>query len=249
MRGEAFVAGTKDYLVALVSVILFPLAWLRSFRLARRHREDDPRGAAKVGLAIAASVLLTGVAAFLVIDFQQDATAGMYDSLDNRLSLATGDEDYKAAVEAGDDAEAARLQPNHDLYLAVSAAVQAQDDAEAKRLIAERSDAVADDEDLDARAAQAFAVKDDAASDMNTVLTWFVYPGLVGVFFAPLVWAVGSILRKAWEPSDSVGFKPYPHGAASLFLLLGALGVPALFFAGWTFLDLQNRSDEGQIAL
>lgn len=249
MRGEAFLAGTKDYLAALVSVILFPLAWFKSFRLAKKHQDDDPRGVAKVAVAIGASLVLTAVAAFMVVDFQMDAKAGMYDALDNRLSIATGNEDYKAAVEAGDDAEAARLQPNHDLYVDVSEAVQAQDDAEAKRLIAERSDAVADDEDLDQQAARAFAIKDDAVSDMNTVLDWFVYPGLVGVFFAPLVWAVGSILRNAWTPSESVGFKPYPHGAMALFLLLGAFGVPALFFVGWTFFDFQNRSVEGQIAL
>lgn len=140
----------------------------------------------------------------------------------------------------------AELEPAHALYGRVSQAVQAQDDARAKRLIA---DANYEYPSMDARSERAFEVKDQAVEDMMEVMLWLLYPGVVGVLFAPLAIALGSVLRAAWEPSETVGFKPYPGLSLGLFLLMGAFGVPALLFAAWGFWDMDVRSTAGQISL
>lgn len=142
-------------------------------------------------------------------------------------------------------AKKASLEPNHAQYGRISAAVQDQDDAEAKRLIATGPAY----KDRDALAAYSFTVKDQAVDDMQTFAWLFLWPSLAGAFFAPLAFALGSILAKAFVPSDTVGFKPYPGGAAGLFLLFGAFGLPSIPFAAWTFNDALGRSEEGQIAL
>lgn len=142
---------------------------------------------------------------------------------------------------------AAELQANHDLYLAVHEFVEARDDAGAKATIAARG--AIDFPDLDARADSAFERKDQTVADMESFLLWFVWPGVIGVFFAPLIFAMGTILKRAFVPSESVGFKPYPAGAMALFLLFGGFGVPALFLAALSFQDIQERSIEGQISL
>ena len=139
-----------------------------------------------------------------------------------------------------------QLEPNHLLYLALKPVVAAQDDAGAKRLIATAS---FEYENMDAGSARSFEIKDKALADMNTVMVGLLYPGIMGVFFAPLAFATGSILRNAWEPSETVGFKPYPGKALGLFLLMGAFGFPSLLFAAWGFLDMQMRSETGQISL
>jgi hypothetical protein len=84
---------------------------------------------------------------------------------------------------------------------------------------------------------------------MDGQLRYLVYPGVTGLFLAPFAFAGGSILRRAYVPSDSVGFRPYPGQAAGWFLLLGAFGVFAIPFGAWVLRDLGRRSAEGQIAL
>lgn len=142
-------------------------------------------------------------------------------------------------------ARSSQLEANHAQYERISAAVQRQDDTEAKRLIAT---APAYD-GKDAAASTAFEIKDRAVRDMWTFSLLFLWPSLLGAFFAPLAFALGSILARAFVPSDTVGYKPYPGAAAGLFLLFGAFGLPSLLFAAWTFNDAFNRSAEGQIAL
>lgn len=96
---------------------------------------------------------------------------------------------------------------------------------------------------------QAFAHKEEFRAQMQSMLAWFVYPGVTGLFLAPFAFAGGSILNAAFEPSATVGFKPYPGKAAGLFLLLGAFGLFAIPFGAWTLRDLHKRSLEGQISL
>ena len=96
---------------------------------------------------------------------------------------------------------------------------------------------------------EAYAHKLEYRLQMQSTLSWFVYPGVTGLFLAPFAFAGGSILNAAYEPSTSVGFKPYPGKAAGFFLLLGAFGLFAIPFGAWTLRDLSRRSLEGQIAL
>jgi len=96
---------------------------------------------------------------------------------------------------------------------------------------------------------EAYTHLDQFRAQMRSTLSWFVYPGITGLFLAPFAVAGGSILNAAYEPSATVGFKPYPGKAAGLFLLLGAFGVFAIPFGAWTLRDLHKRSLEGQIAL
>lgn len=142
-------------------------------------------------------------------------------------------------------ARKATLEPNHAQYARIKAAALDQDDAEVRRLVTTGPDY----KDRDERMELAFAVKDKAVDDMRLFAWLFFWPSLAGAFFAPMAFALGSILAKAYEPSDTVGYKPYPGGAAGLFLLFGAFGVPSIPFAAWTFHDALGRSQEGQIAL
>jgi hypothetical protein len=96
---------------------------------------------------------------------------------------------------------------------------------------------------------EAFEHKEQFRAQMESTLAWFVYPGVTGLFLAPFAFAGGSILNAAFEPSGTVGFKPYPGKAAGFFLLLGAFGLFAIPFGAWTLRDLHKRSVEGQIAL
>jgi len=102
---------------------------------------------------------------------------------------------------------------------------------------------------------------------MDAQLKLFAYPAITGLVMAPFAFAGGSILRRAYVPSDTVGFKPYPGKSAGFFLLfmglfsplmILGLGMPptldlfALFaipFAAWVLYDLHKRSVEGQINL
>lgn len=139
------------------------------------------------------------------------------------------------------------LAPNHALYVQVSAALSNQDDAGAKALVA--GSTLAEPKNIPANTQAAFAVKDQSVADLRGWLLFFVWPSVVGAFYAPLAFALGSILKAAFVPSDTVGFKPYPGAAAGFFLLFGAFGLPSIPFAAWTFLDAHQRSKEGQIAL
>ncbi|HUR61828.1 MAG TPA: hypothetical protein VM286_05625 [Candidatus Thermoplasmatota archaeon] len=96
---------------------------------------------------------------------------------------------------------------------------------------------------------EAYEHKHEYRAQMQSMLAWFVYPGITGLFMAPFAFAGGSILNAAYEPSDTVGFKPYPGKAAGWFLVLGAFGLFAIPFAAWTLRDLSRRSAEGQINL
>jgi hypothetical protein len=286
MNGKALLGGLKSYLGALIAVVLFPVFWLRSLRLARRHADTDARGPAKVLAAIVASVLIGGGGIVLLLGFQADATAGMYDSFETRLSSTVGEAEYQdslAAVSAADAAipviernlanetddgkraelqaaldaqrkarsaaaaNALKLEPNHALFQRLVPLVEAQDDAAVVDAVAEAG------LDYPARMVEgtqaALAIKDKAVGDMQLFMWVFLWPSLAGAFYAPVVFALGSVLRSAFVPSDTVGFKPYPGAAAGWFLLFGAFGLPSVPFAAWTFLDAEGRSREGQIAL
>jgi hypothetical protein len=289
MTGKGLWSGLKSYVGALLTVVLFPLLWARSLRLARRHSGSDPRGPAKVGVAILVSVVILAGGAYKLIGFEKDAEAGMYKSMDRRLSTATGESEYQDnaqtvasadiaipiiegnlanATASGDTAKQADLQaalnatrdsrakaaakvtalaPNHQLYESIQPAVAAQDDQAIRDAIGNAGLAypAAMQHDADA----AFAMKDRSVHDMAVVLWLFAWPSLFGAFYAPVVFALGSVLGKAFEPSDSVGFKPYPGAAAGFFLLFGAFGVPSVPFAAWVYLDTEKRSREGQISL
>jgi len=152
--------------------------------------------------------------------------------------------------------EAAASADNHRLFLELQAIVAEEKgvspllggpDAKRIRTAITASGVQADGmaESVD----RAFSVLTDSRGDLDQVYLYLFLPGLAGVFFAPLVFAMGSTLKLAWEQSASVGFKPYPSRAMGWFLLLGGFGIPALFFAAWTFQDMHVRRLEGQIAL
>lgn len=277
--------GLKAYVSALVATVLFPLLWLRSLRLARRHTDADPRGPLKVMAAIAVGVGILLVGAFVLLQFQANAVAGMYESMDTRLQVAVGEKDYndnvatvnaassaipiiqrnlanetdpakREALEAALDAtieqrdtaiaNVAKFTPNHQLYTRLQPMVADQDDDAIRAEVADADLTAPADE---AAVENAIAVKDDSIKDMQWSMWLFVWPSLAGMFFAPLAFAMGSILKAAFVESDTVGFKPYPGAAAGWFLLFGAFGLPSIPFAAWVFMDAENRSLEGQIAL
>ncbi|MEA3166147.1 MAG: hypothetical protein QOJ26_1016, partial [Thermoplasmata archaeon] len=172
------------------------------------------------------------------------------------------------ATRDGDDAKAAELRtalndtrtaknlaaanielyrPNHELYGRLGPAIDAQDDDAIRSMLAQ--DPLTLPADMDAHVDAALQLKDNAVSDMHRSMWLFVWPSLAGAFLAPVIFAMGSILGKAFEPSDTVGYKQYPGAAAGFFLLFGAFGVPSIPFAAWTYLDMESRSREGQIAL
>jgi hypothetical protein len=289
MSGKALWSGLKAYLGALVAVVLFPIFWMRSLRLARRHAGDDPRAPAKVGLGIVAGVLIAAGGVYVLLDFQEGAIDGMYRSMDTRLAAATGETAYQdslAAIDAADaaipviernlaDAQArnetkkaadleralnetragretavgqvAALTPNHELYLRLRPHVDAQDDQAIRDTVA--ASGLAEPATMQADTEAAIAVKDGSVRDMRAFFLLFVWPSLFGAFLAPVVFALGNVLRHAFVPSDTVGFKPYPGASAAFFLLLGGFGLPAVPFAAWVHLDAERRSREGQIAL
>jgi hypothetical protein len=290
MTGKGLLMGLKSYVGALLTVLLFPIFWLRALKLARRHQDADPRGAAKVGIAILLAIAILAGGAFVLIGFQSGAQHTMYtSSLQKRVSVAVGNSTWSeesAKVLAADTAlpviernlanatatnntaKAAELQkalddtrkaraeaaakvilyaPNHDLFERLVPAIADEDDARIRSMMAQ--DPLADPADMDTHVDDALALKDRAVSDMHLSMWLFVWPSLAGAFLAPVVFAVGSILGKAFEPSDTVGFKKYPGAAAGWFLLFGAFGVPSIPFAAWTYLDFEARSREGQIAL
>jgi hypothetical protein len=289
MTGKGAWNGLKSYVGALLTVILFPIFWMRAMKLARRHDDVDPRGAAKVGLAILVSVGILAGGAFVLVGFQEKAEHTMYTaSLDRRIAVAVGESTYQenvAAVTAadaalpiiernlanasasGDPKEAELSQalndtreargkaaanvvlytPNHELYLSLVPAIRDEDDSRIRSML--DADTLERPADMDAHVDDALAIKDRSVRDMHLTMWLFVWPSLFGAFLAPVVFAVGSILSKAFVPSDTVGYKPYPGAAAGFFLLFGAFGVPSIPFAAWTYLDFETRSREGQISL
>ena len=279
-------SGFKGYLVALVAVVLFPLAWLRSVRIARRHTDADPKGVLKVAAAIVAGVGIALLGTIVLLGFQANAVEGMYDSMDGRVALAVGESAYndnQAIVDSANNAipiiqgnlanatdpakrselqtalndtikqrneaavKVANLVPNHELYLRLQPLMEDQDDDALRAEVAETG--LAEPAGMDDGVESAIAMKDEAIDDMHLSLWLFAWPSLAGAFFAPLAFALGSILKRAFVESDTVGFKPYPGAAAGLFLLMGAFGLPSVLFAAWVFNDAFGRSEEGQISL
>lgn len=150
------------------------------------------------------------------------------------------------------------LELNHAFYLRLKPLIQAQDvegvqalmeDAHTDQRSTLPGDLYVTMPDFHEGSAISFARLARDVPDFEMVTLWFVFPSLVGLLFAPLVFGIGNVVRKAWVPSDSVGYKPYPYVSGGLFLLLGGFGIPAFYFAAWTLRDLERRSVEGQIAL
>jgi hypothetical protein len=290
MKGKAVFTALSKYLTSLVMTLIAPLQWMRLMKVAGQHQALDPKARQKIAIAIIAGLGFAGAGVFIVADFQDDATQGIYETLSGRLSSSLGNEAYNAALtsqgaavgliatadrkideaQQANDAEAEetwqnnraayvesynqasedviQFTANHNLWLIVNDILLVdRDDDVAKALIETRGSI--DYDNLDASSTAAFARKDAAVQDMGTMLAWFVYPGIIGALWAPMAFAIGSILRTTFVPSDSVGFKPYPGAAAGLFLLFGAFGVPALFFAAWVNQDFVDRTETGQISL
>ncbi|MEA3204131.1 MAG: hypothetical protein QOI63_1811 [Thermoplasmata archaeon] len=320
---------------------LFLVGWRTVARLARRHREADPRAGAKA-LAAGVAGLLLGVGGFVLLaDFEAQSEVGIHQTFVKAINQTVGEGDYldnlkvslskpgaiaiQEAKLAAAQAELARdpgnasaqkdrasfsdalnqtrkdlaaaqlnvqlLTANHRVWMLAAphlAAGTDAEDAKAKDILEAALDAgrigtlglpadavcqrdtktgacasrqpaaiVHSYRDLhtlsDVPVAEgipaAYEHKAEFRAQMQTTLSWFVYPGLTGLFLAPFAFAGGSILNAAFEPSGTVGFKPYPGKAAGFFLLLGAFGLFAIPFGAWTLRDLHKRSVEGQIAL
>jgi hypothetical protein len=352
------------YMILGSLLVLLAGAWVL-FGIARRHRADDERAAAKAAAGIVFALLLGGAGYYGVAAFQASATVGMHDTLYNTLNRTIGEPEYQDALltiskrtqtiaahqqnlttlnarldayvaanpehaeavatskvsglpqEVQDDvaardrrivlfetavkelaaAQATSLArtPNHLLWQQVSALLRENRDAEAEAMVAK---AIRDDTVTEVIPATAETIASGAApcvreratgkcvlpfqpkaveathvdghghlvkladggpaafedqrkfgQQMDVQLKLFVYSSLTGLLMAPIVFAGGSILRSAYVPSDTVGFKPYPSKSGGWFLLLGAFGVVAIPFAAWAVRDLHKRSIEGQIAL
>jgi hypothetical protein len=246
MEGRSAWSGFAFYLGWVVSVVLFPVALWRVWRMSAKHAELDPRARRKAAVAIVAAFALLAGATYAFVGFHVDNVDGIWDSFDKRVSIATKNEEFQQAVDEGRNEDVARLQANRDLYLRAHDAIEARDDDAVRTVIATRDPAVEVDDEV---ITNGFARKAEALESFKGVMVYLVYPGLVGVFYAPIVFAVGSSLRGNFSGSATVGFKPYPSGAAGLFLLLGAFGIPAALFAAWTLKDMADRTAEGQIAL
>ncbi len=289
MAGKAVWATLSKYVSSLVFTILAPLAWMRLMKVAGQHHALDRNATKKIAVGIVAGLALAGVSTYIVVDFQDDATQGVYSTLSASLSASMGNEQYRAALadqeaarnlidtadkkiaEAQEEGDAEKEQlwrdnraqyvrdlndairrgndrvDNANLFTQVEHALLVnRDDATAKQLI--NSNAGMPGLSV-AGSMNHFDKKDQTMSDMNSMLAWFVYPGLIGVLWAPVAFAAGHVLKTTYVPSETSGFKPYPGGAAALFLLFGAFGVPALFFAAWVNQDFADRTEIGQISL
>ncbi len=168
--------------------------------------------------------------AVLALDLMEQA--GMpVDAADRdaaEAALAKAQQDYQPAVDAAQDALNAAVAAGYELPVPKG---------------------VYDGEGLPGRTNFWLNVKDDAEADMAQVMVLLLFPGVIGVFYAPLFVSLGNVMANAWEPSSSVGYKKYPGLSLALFLFFGAFGWPALLFSAWGFWDIDVRSKEGQIAL
>lgn len=242
MQGKAFVVGLGKYLKHLLQTILLPLVLLNLFKTAKRHQEDDTRAVPKYVASVVVGLLLFGAVGSYFVGFHEDQVDGIYANLDSSLSRITGNAAYEEGVKTQDEAAIAANQEGHDFYLVISELVASRDDAAGRQLL-ENSEAFGE------AGLTAYDKKDKGVADVQQFMWLFVYPGILGVFFAPIVFTMGNVVNKSWTPSESVGFKPYPATSGALFLLLGAFGIPALFFGAWALMDVQDRSKEGQISL
>src|SRR5687768_145741 len=82
MKGKALLGGLKRYATWLVVTLLFPLLWLKAFRLARRHTDEDPRGPMKVGAAIVVSVVILEGGWLALMKREERAAEGRYEDVD-----------------------------------------------------------------------------------------------------------------------------------------------------------------------
>ncbi len=283
--------GFPAFLMQLVRTVLFPLAFLQALNVARRHTDEDPRGPMKVSMAILIGLVLAVAGIGGLMSWREGAVDGMYESLEQRLSIHVGNEEYKGFIEnarahgetlqttvvnklaearaEGNESKeqlwlriqentakyqqenltlAEGLLPNHDLFRALENALAGRDaaaDAQAKQLLATTT---ASYEQMD-QTSNDFAIKDKAMADMDSVMAWILWPSVIGLLYAPLVFALGSILANTFETSETIGYKKYPSKSMGLFLILGGFGWPALIFSAWTLQDVEIRSQGGQIAL
>lgn len=208
-----------------------------------------------------------GAAAYDVQSDQVNATQDQIENIQRNLRTArdAGDEANITALEANlEEAQAAladhrryvgELEQNQRFYERLRPVVLAQDDERAKRMIVraqldpEVPVDVWDGDLMLPRADRAFEINQAAQDDMRDVMVYLLFPGLIGLFYAPLFFALGSVLARAWEPSETVGYKAYPGKAMGWVLLLGGFGWPSLLLSAWGFQDIQVRSDEGQFSL
>ena len=160
-------------------------------------------------------------------------------------------------------AAAADLEPNHALYGRLKPHVESgkgevgllptkhfpSDGRIRAEVQAAKAQGIDYEDEMAEKVDSALALKNKSLADMYRFLVLWVYPGLVGLLFAPLVWAQGRLLDRNFRESDTVGYKRYPHVAAAWTLILGAFGWPAIFFAAWAFKDINTRAAEGQINL
>lgn len=242
MQGKAIVAGLGKYLKHLVKLLILPWLLYSLFQLAKRHQDTDSRAPAKFMISVIIGLALFGVVTYKTVEFHGDQIDGIYGNLDAKLSAITGASSYDEAVKTGDTAAQAENSEGKQFYLALKPYIDGREDVEARAFLA-TSDKFSED------GLHAYDSKDEGVSDLEQFMFIFVYPGLVGVLFAPILFNIGRTLNAAWVPSESVGFKPYPGTSGSLFLLLGAFGIPATLFAAWAFMDVESRSAEGQISL
>ncbi len=228
-------------------------AFFRSLQPAVKAQDDDAilQATAQREVAKAAPADLAGALLDAEKELQKQAvalnearvTVMHYELLDDARPL-TADEQtmYEAA-----QAEHSDVAQKH--AEAEAAAAQALAAAQAARFELPVPTSVMPFEKLTERVEQHMGIKTKAEADMMDWMVYLLYPGLIGVFYAPLFFALGSIMANAWEPSESIGYKKYPAGALAYFLFFGAFGWPSLLFSAWGFWDIDVRSKEGQIAL
>jgi hypothetical protein len=242
MQGKAIVAGLGKYLKQLVKLLILPWLLHSLFQVAKRHQDTDSRAPAKFMISVIIGLALFGVVTYKTVEFHGEQIDGMYANLDSRLSAITGATSYEEAVKTSDAEGQAEFAEGHQFYLVLKPFVDNREDVEARAFLG-TSDSYGDS------GLHAYDRKDEGVSDLQQFMVIFVYPGLVGMLFAPILFNIGRTLNAAWVPSESVGFKPYPANSGSLFLVLGAFGIPAALFAAWAFMDVEARSAEGQINL
>lgn len=211
----------------------------------------------------AVKVTETKPAALATQQASLDAANAKLSSEPNAENRKARDDLWKVVNTTRDDlakarATVARLAPNHQLWAQVLPLLNAHRIDEARALldaaVASGMEHISkDSHQVEVKMADgidaAYHHREEFTAQKQTQMRWFVTPNLSGLVLAPFAFAGGSILRRAYVPSDSVGFKPYPGKAAGLFLLFGAGGIPALPFAAWVLRDMSKRSKEGQISL
>lgn len=228
-----------QYLSYLVSVIVFPLAWMRTLGVARRHMGDDPKAVVKMGAAFVLALVFVFAGAAVMADFENDQIDGAGEShiarLQSALAVPTDDEGTPIDGE------------NTALWYKASDLIRNREIDAADALLQAEAPAL-EGSDMD-EVASSFVRYHKALDDFERFLLIFVYPGFVGLFFSPVVFVLGSIVNKSFEASKGVGYKPYPAFASAGLLLLGAFGIPAVFFTAFALSDLDRRSAEGQISI